>query len=53
MVDVVDVYTRQKMVVTECLTAEDSTPTEIHICLKTVHEENATDVSSYAGFVIL
>lgn len=52
MADVVDVLTRQK-VMTELVTAEGCNPIQIHRCLKTMHGEDAIDISSDPGSVVL
>jgi hypothetical protein len=52
MADVVDVRTRQRVVI-EFLTAESSSPIEIHRRLISVYVEDAIDVGSDAGSVVL
>jgi hypothetical protein len=52
MVDVVDIHTRHR-VVTVFLTAEGSSQIEIHILLRSMRGDNAIDVSSDTGSIIL
>jgi transposase len=50
MTDVVDVNTRQRMV-TELLTAEGSSPIEVHRRLRSVYGEDAVEISSVRRWI--